>query len=236
MTSNQQIYRLHYRAQLKENINIEQINTVVEHCKENIRKFQCEGLILTAALYYHNQMLFLYYEAIGKVPNMEKSESLQTTCVLPSDFLEPLAPFLREWPGQEETRLWVYMYHIYYHSKPTTIESWKRTYTPELRRGRIAFLRAEKLYSYIYYHKAIVDEGLLQGDKYQSIALHENILFSYFEEPKTMVNIQGNDEPSKVIEDWLAVDPESHFIHMPEGNGENFMFLPALFAMGVEDL
>jgi hypothetical protein len=30
-----------------------------------------------------------------------------------------------------------------------------------------------------YHHKAIVDEGLWYGDKYQSIALHENILFSY---------------------------------------------------------
>ena len=267
MIINQQIYRLHYRAQLKPNTNIEQLNAVVESSKENIRRLQREGRILTAALYYHNQMLFLYYEALGEplnvvepfsytekvqeqigmarntqsgirgeLPMMESGESIQTTCVHPNDFLETLAPFLCEWPGQQKSRLWIYMYHIYYHSKPTTIEAWKRTSTPELRRGRIAFLRTDKLYSYIYYHKAIVDEGLLQGDKYQSIALHENILFSYFEEPKTMVNIQGNDEPSKVIEDWIAQDPESHFIHMPEGNGENFLFLPALFAMGVEDL
>lgn len=40
----------------------------------------------------------------------------------------------------------------------------------------------------------------------------------------------------KGIKDWLAVDPESHFIHTKEGLGENFMFLPALFALGVEDL
>lgn len=267
MTSNQEIYRLHYRAQLKAYVNIEQLNTVIEGGKENIRRLQLEGRILTAALYYHNQMLFLYYEATGEpievvepitytekaqeqmrmasntqngvyveLPMKESGESLQTTCVRPSDFLQSLSPFLCQWPGQESSRLWVHMYHIYYHSVPTSIEAWKRTCIPELRRGRIAFLRADKLYSYIYYHKAIVDEGLLKGDKYQSIALHENILFSYFEEPKTMVNIQGNDQPSKVIEEWLAQDPESHFIHMPEGNGENFMLLPALFAMGVEDL
>ena len=128
------------------------------------------------------------------------------------------------------------MYHIYYHSVPKSVEEWKREGVPEKRRGRIAFVREDKLFSYTYFHKAIVDEGLLLGDKYQSIALHENILFSYFEEPKHMVNIREEAEKeSEIIKDWLAVDPESHFIHMPEGEGENFMFLPALFALGTED-
>ena len=68
------------------------------------------------------------------------------------------------------------------------------------------------------------------------MALHEHILFSYFEEPNHMVHIREEAEKeSEIIKDWLAVDPESHFIHMPEGEGENFMFLPALFALGTED-
>ena len=45
-----------------------------------------------------------------------------------------------------------------------------------------------------------------------------------------------DEEESKVIESWMEGDPESHFIHMPQGGGDNFMFLPAFFAMGVEDL
>ena len=146
-------------------------------------------------------------------------------------------PFLQLWPGQKDDRLWVHMYHIYYHSVPQSPEQWKRAAVPEKRRGRIAFLRDDKLFSYTYFHKAIVDEGLLAGDKYQSIALHENILFSYCEEPKTFVNVQGDaSRESQVIKDWMAVDPESHFIHMPQGKGENFMFLPALFAVGLEDI
>lgn len=51
-----------------------------------------------------------------------------------------------------------------------------------------------KLFSYVYYHKGLVDEGLICGDRYQSIALHENILFSYFEEPRGSVNIKKDYE------------------------------------------
>lgn len=271
------LYRLHYRAQLKEEYTEKSLQQAIARCQNNIRTLQREGRILTAALYYADKMLFLYYEAVGEplaivepaaitptIQNawkcetaftqesveqgtvctdtkdamyVESGEDIQVNMPRPNDFLAPLAPFLMTWPGQRKERLWVHMYHIYYHSKPESAEGWKRVAVPEQRRGRIAFLRDDKLFSYIYHHKAIVDEGLLVGDRYQSIALHENILFSYFEEPKTMVNVQNNlHEKSKVIEDWIAVNPESHFIHMPEGGGENFMFLPALFAMGVEDL
>ena len=248
------IYRLHYRAQLKENYTEQELIQVVENCKENIRELQKNGQVLTAALYRHGKMLFLYYEALGEAVTvvepvaaagleqeschtlLESGEDIQATVVHPTEFLAHLAPYLCTWPGQNGDRLWVHMYYIYCHNVPENKEHWKRAAIPELRRGRIAFLRDEKLFSYIYHHKAIVDEGLLKGDKYQSIALHENILFSYFEEPKTFVNIRNSEEESKVIADWIAVDPESHFIHMPEGAGENFMFLPALFAMGIEDL
>lgn len=221
-----QIYRLHYRAQLQKNYTEQELADALEICVKNVRKLQQDGRILTAALYRKDKMLFLYYEALGE----------ELTVVYPTEFLAPLADFLQIWPGQVQDRLWVHMYHIYYHCVPESIEQWKRPRVPELRRGRIAFLRDEKLFSYTYFHKAIVDEGLLTGDKYQSIALHENILFSYFEEPKILRNVQNRyDEESKVIQEWLAVDPESHFIHMPEGNGGNFMFIPALFALGVED-
>ncbi len=279
----EQIYRLHYRAQLKENCTESELRECVEECKVNIKKLQQEGRVLTAALYYHNKMLFLYYEALGELLEvvepiaagngmtgqgqkvcqegmkvledkqgvmvgqnageqrvlavLETGEDVQTTAVHPSDFLAPLAPFLMTWPGQQEDRLWVHMYHIFYHDIPKSVEYWRRAGIPEQRKGRIAFLRDDKLFSYVYHHRAIVDEGLLTGDRYQSIALHENILFSYFEEPKTLKNIRNSyEERPKVIEGWIAVDPESHFIHMPQGEGENFMFLPSLFAMGVEDL
>ncbi|MCM1065318.1 MAG: hypothetical protein NC420_12805 [Eubacterium sp.] len=251
------IYRLHYRGQLKEDISADRLEDAVRKCMENVRGAQADGQVLTAALYRHERMLFFYYEALGEpltvaepsalagkaaVPNgqetlAESGEDVQATCARPEELLAPLSAFLQVWPGQKGDRPWVHMYHIYYHSVPESPEQWKRAAVPEKRRGRIAFLRDDKLFSYTYFHKAIVDEGLMAGDKYQSIALHENILFSYFEEPKTLVNVLGDaSRESRVINDWLAVDPESHFIHMPQGKGENFMFLPALFALGLEDL
>lgn len=243
------IYRLHYRGQLKEAYSHDILTGAVQECIKNIRQAQEDGKILTAALYQNDKMLFFYYEALGeplavtepirstgsRTELPESGEDVQTTCSLPEELLMPLSPLLQVWPGQKGDRLWVHMYHIYYHSVPENTEQWRRAAVPEKRRGRIAFLRDDKLFSYIYFHKAIVDEGLLTGDKYQSIALHENILFSYFEEPKTLVNVQGDDSrDSQVIKEWLAADPEAHFIHMPMGEGENFMFLPALFALGVE--
>ena len=166
----------------------------------------------------------------------ESGEDVQSTCIPPDALLAPLGSFLQMWPGQRKDRSWVHMYHIYYHSVPESIEQWQRKAVPQMRRGRIAFLRDDKIFSYTYFHKAIVEEGLLTGDKYQSIALHENILFSYFEEPKTFVNVRGDvTRESQVMKEWIAAGPEAHFIHMPMGNGENFMFLPALFALGVED-
>ena len=107
---------------------------------------------------------------------------------------------------------------------------------PTRRCGRIAYLKEEKLFSYVTYHDALVREGLLKGAKYQAIALHEDILFSYFEEPRQSINIKKDDiQESKVIKQWLAADPESHFIPLPESGGENFTLLPEHFAIGIED-
>lgn len=241
----EKIYRLHYRGQLQDNVSMGQLQEATDQCVRLAEQAKGQGRILTAALYQADRMLFFYYEALGEplpvaeplslekeVFLPESGEDKQTTCIRPEELLVPLCPLLQIWPGQKGDRHWVYMYHIYYHSIPEDVESWNRDRKPKMRRGRIAFLREDKLFSYVYFHKAIVEEGLLMGDRYQSIALHENILFSYFEEPKTMVNVKNEPEgESRVIEDWMAADPESHFIHMPEGKGGNFMFLPALFAV-----
>lgn len=224
------INRFHYRAKLVPGHQDYLSSELLADCVTNIRKLQKEGRLLTASLYLAHtddieDTLFLYYE-----------DASHGDALSPEEFMAPLEDKLRIWPDLKSDRKWVQMHHIYYHQEATNVAHWKRAQVPDMRRGRIAFLYPDKLFSYVYYHKAIVDEGLLKGDKYQSIALHENVLFSYFEEPKTFVNIRNEEAESKVIEDWLAVDPESHFIHTKEGLGENFMFLPTLFAVGAEDL
>lgn len=248
-----QIYRIHCRAQMKENVSEQTLAPCIEQCINSVRLLQKSGALLTAALYRYGRMLFLYYEAVGECVRtvepivasqtpegglpLESGEDIQASIPRPEDFLSPLLPFLMLWPGQEKERYFVHMYHIFYHSIPETADSWERAAVPAQRRGRIAFLREDKLFGYVYYHKGLVEEGLIKGDRYQSIALHENILFSYFEEPKTITNIQNDSSrESAVLKQWVEQDPESHFIHMPGSGGENFLFIPALFALGREDL
>ena len=49
-------------------------------------------------------------------------------------------------------------------------------------------------------------------------------MFSYFEEPRHNVNITGKEEESKVIDGWMAVDPESHF-DREKACGNNFLVI-----------
>ncbi|MBP3569326.1 MAG: hypothetical protein J6K04_09200 [Lachnospiraceae bacterium] len=182
---------------------------------------------LTVALYRHEGMLFLYLEAL--------EETLTPKVLFPH-----LSALLSLWPGKASAdpaelltpRPWVSMYPVYYHDKPESKEQWARK-GEKKRRGRIAILKEDKLFSYVYYHKALVDEGLLDGDRYQFIALHENILFSYFEEPKCFTHIKKECmEESSVIKEWLAANPESHFDHELSGE-ENFLMIQEIYSAGV---
>ena len=120
--------------------------------------------------------------------------------ICPETLFAPLAPYMEQWPEENGLTPWAPMYHIYHHSIPGDVSEWVKE------------------------RAAIVQEGLLKGDKYQYISLHENVLFSYFEEPRHNVNITGKEEESKVIEGWMAVDPESHF-DREKACGNNFLVI-----------
>lgn len=217
---NRIIHRCHYRGQLK---NIREEHELKEALGESIKKAELlitEKRVMTAALYYHGDMLFLYYECIGEE-------------ICPEVFMEPLHNMLEQWPGKSGLSDWAFMYNVFYHVIPEGEEDWTRPVRPELRRGRIAYLKKENMFDYVYHHVAIAKEGILAGDKYQSIALHEDILFSYFEEPKTILNdVRDLNQESVAIKAWIDVVPEDHFIPLPGSNGENFLFLPEYFALG----
>ena len=92
------------------------------------------------------------------------------------------------------------------------------------------------MFEYVEYHYALVKEGLLAGDRYQLISMHEDLLFSYLEEPRTPGNIRRiPGAASEVIDGWMKSDPDSHFIHLPGSNGANFLFIPTVFALGAGD-
>lgn len=182
------------------------------------------GRCLTLALYRHEGQLFLYAE-------------LPDPTLSPAALFPRLSAALALWPERQGPTPWAPMYHIYYHCIPESEAQWQAArHGKKARRGRIAYLKHDKLFSYTYHHQAIVQEGLLEGDQYQSIALHEDVLFSYFEEPKHFTHIKKEDSaPSRVIENWLAVDPESHFDHALTCSDSNFLMLPMVFSVGKED-
>ena len=213
------VYRCHYRGRLEE-ADAAQLSDLLQQCEQNARRLINDGALMTAALYYYGNQLFLYYEAVG--------EEIRPEC-----FMAPLHPVLSQWPQKEDTCDWALMYNVFWHDAPKDDEDWKRSVPPERRRGRIAWLKHDTMFRYVYHHFAIAEEGILQGDRYQSIALHEDILFSYFEEPRTPGNLRRDTTlQSQTIQAWLDVNPESHFIPLPGSNGSNFLLLPQYFALG----
>lgn len=216
---NRPVYRCHWRGQLTTD-DFEALRPLLAACEEKARALVDAGELMTAALYHFGRQVFLYYEAIGE----ERA---------PEDFMDALSPVLAPWPQKEETRPWAQMYHIYWHDAPRSADDWRRTKAPERRRGRIAYLKHETMFQYVYHHFAIVEEGKLCGDRYQSIALHEDVLFSYFEEPRSHVNIvRDSSQESEAIRAWLDVNPEAHFVSLPGSEGANFLLLPEFFAIG----
>lgn len=215
------VYRYEFRGSMKKEYAEEELKAALESCREKVKEQIRQGKLMTAALYHYEKMLFFYYEALERD-------------IVPEDCLRSLTPYLESWPGEKAGRNWVKMYPIFYHAVPESREDWKRPVVPERRRGRIAKLKEEKLFGYVCHHHALVEEGLLTGDKYQFISLHEDILFSYFEEPKTEMNVKRKlGEESQEVKEWIAVDPESHFERYPEAKG-NFLCIPAYFAIGTE--
>lgn len=213
------VYRCHYRGRL-EAADAVQLSDLLQQCEQNAQQLINDGALMTAALYYYGNQLFLYYEAVGEE-------------IRPERFMAPLHPVLSQWPQKEDTCDWALMYNVFWHDAPKDDEDWKRSVPPERRRGRIAWLKHDTMFRYVYHHFAIAEEGILQGDRYQSIALHEDILFSYFEEPRTPGNLRRDTTlQSQTIQAWLDVNPESHFIPLPGSNGSNFLLLPQYFALG----
>ncbi|MDE5931651.1 MAG: hypothetical protein K2H40_04095 [Lachnospiraceae bacterium] len=218
----QQIRRASYRAALRSDAGEEQISRAFAECQAILEQERDAHRLLTASLYRYGRFLFLYTEGIGET-------------AVPEKLFAPAVPFLQEWPAAIEEpyndRVWVLMQPYYYHAISESAEEWMRNRQPSRRRGRIALLAPGKWENYMTHHLALMREGLIEGDRYHLISIHENVLFSYFEEPKTMTNLQKKPgAQSKALEDWLLTDPESHFMRFVPGQGpgpdENFVFLP----------
>ncbi len=217
------VLRCHWRGLVKEDC-LEALPAAAGECRRAAQELIAQGRLMTAAAYLYGRQVFMYAECLG--------EELP-----PEEITAALTPLLTPWPQKEEMKPWARMYHVYWHCEPADADDWRESRPRARRRGRIAHLKPDKLFGYVTHHRAIVEEGLLRGDKYMSIALHEDVLFSYFEEPRSSVNIRRTGEgESQAIRAWQAADPESHFIPLPGSGGQNFLLLPALFDAGETDI
>ena len=222
------IRRLQFRCSFKNGYDC---STALAACKEKAVDQIKEGKICNVSFYRYEDMGFLYIEQIttsvkDPVPDIEQ-------------LMEDIKPALKTWPREEGDVFFVPMINVYYHHIPDEdIEVWEyeRTTAVKTRIGRIAFVYPDKLPSYVMHHTAIVNEGLWKGDKDAYISMHENLLFSYYEEPRNNINISGLEKESEAINAWMAVDPESHFDRV-KAKGDNFLVIPCLFTVDrVDDI
>ncbi len=224
------ITRASFRAVAREGTAPPALEAAVRAAAQACREQKKAGSLSAAGIFRYGPALFFYLEALTDGPLTGRS----LTEALPESVFSALAPYLRGWPrlrGGE--RPFAYMTPVFWHDQPVYQGDYVRAVPPEKCCGRIALLRPEKLMSYVTHHQELVREGLLRGDRFQFISLHENVLFSYFETPRDreVVNIRRSDRPSEAIESWAEADPDSHFLRFPESPGENFHVIETLFAL-----
>ncbi|MBW3087199.1 hypothetical protein KIH77_00370 [Bifidobacterium sp. 82T24] len=228
------IERASYRAVLKPDADgAESLDEAVRAAADQARQLVDDGILLTVGLYRHRNQLFLYTEHIheGERPDPEKIRRAPDDWGWLHGLLRPFPALRGRDIGDVE---WAYMHPVFWFDEPKSVDYYTRRPKPDARCGRIAVLYPDKLMDYVCHHQAIVHEGLLVGDRYQFISIHDNVLFSYFETPRDRGrrNINGGDGPSGEIKRWLAVDPASHFDHFPEAHGDDFLIIDTVFDFG----
>lgn len=216
------IIRAEYHGKLKPLLSADHIDRSIEHWKNTLNLLKSQELIFTAGMFRYEEHLFLYIEWIGdQIP-----EYVDTLLPDPYDLL-------LSWPGMFANSKWAHMNPVFWTGEPKSLEDWNRKIKPDKQCGRIALLYPDKINSYLSSHLALVKEGLLVGDRYQFISILDNVLFSYFETPRDLElgNIRNSSEKSSVIEEWKAVDPDSHFMRFMKEQTENFVIIDTVFAI-----
>ncbi len=217
------LIRRAFRAALRESVDEAALSAALAAFRRICRNAVAAGEMNTASVFRYHGMLFAYLELTPDGPE-SGAEAL----------LDVLAPFVKPWPAVNgPDRPFVPMTPVFWHDQPVYAHEYVRALPPEKRCGRVALLRPEKLMSYVTFHQALVREGLLVGDRRQFISIHENVLFSYFETPRNreQVNIKRSNDKSRVLDEWLAADPDSHFIRFPESPNENFHIIETLVSL-----
>ncbi len=224
------IRRSQYRCSFNADADGKGFDAALGICRDRAYELIKCGELCNVSFYRYKDMGFLHVE---EIVDSEADAKLDAEALM-----EGLGAYLKPWPREDGDVFFAPMIKVYYQYEPEAdIDAWEheRTTADKTRIGRIAFVYPEKLTSYIMYHTALIEEGLSPGDKYAYISMHENLLFSYYEEPRNNVNLRHSQEESEVLKKWLAVDPESHFDRV-KGEGMNFLVIPCLFSIDRLDL
>ena len=108
----EKVIRRQFRGCLKEDAREgTRLCMAAAEAEKEVRRLIQSGRLLTASVYYHGDMCFLYYEALEEG-------------VSPADFLKPLEACLELWPEEGGKTCWAPMYSIYWHSVPQDADSW----------------------------------------------------------------------------------------------------------------
>lgn len=91
--------------------------------------------------------------------------------------------------------------------------------------------------SYIYYHYQLQEERAFTGDKYEIIAMHENLLFGYQEFPKVIEEpvVPGRLNTKGTPENWQDSCMDLHFQPWEEDGYLYFKPIEPIFAYSIGD-
>ncbi len=162
------ISRMIYRGIWNEGQKAEGLSALKEDI--GVRRLVQDGVLMTAAAFSWKDNVFLYYECIDEQ-------------IAPEALTGAAIEYLSDWKGEAAPRKWIPMVDVFHFNEPAGYEHWLRKSPVERRVGRVAHLKREMMASYIYYHYQLQEERAFSGNKYEMIAMHENLLFGYQEFP-----------------------------------------------------
>ncbi|MGN7358488.1 hypothetical protein ACTHPF_13325 [Paenibacillus sp. SAF-054] len=204
------MYRYHFRAQCHANIDPKRVfNEALPVLQLRMTELSARQL----SLFHFGTQLFLYYES--PAPSVD-----------PHELFAHCEDALEIWPGTDKPRRWVPMMDIFHYQQPTGEKDWLRTNASARPYARIAHLKPDKVASYVFYHYQYQEEKPGDGDKYGMIALHENLMFFYSEDPATVdkPSYSGKLSTSNTPPDWAGT-MEPHFIPWDQSAGPSRIWL-----------
>jgi len=195
------IYRAYYMTE-----NEEKVKESIVNSSERINKKIEEKMILSFSAFCWHGNLFVYYETIN---------NHKITHILPAEIIENTIVFLRPIPDTNgKEKFFVEMMDIFHGNEPQSIEHWTRKNKDYKGTARINRLKPEMYSSYIYYHYQYQEEFPGDGEKYGIIAIDQDLMFYYMEDPSTKekaVHTGKLNSKNTPKEQWHSIMPE-HFL------------------------